>query len=190
MRDELSGWVQSFGRYNSGSERAFWIECYGGRGYVVDRVKLDQAISIKHLNMSVTSGMQPDRLSSLCVAGEDDDGLLGRFLISWPEKVPPPRPTVEVDEAPYREALHRLMILPMAVDGQGSPEPVDVALYPDAAEALQAFREENSRTEDTLSSLALSHAGKGPGTCLRLALALEYLRWAAEPEESPEPLPS
>lgn len=32
-RDEMSGWLGSFGRYssNAGGERAFWLETFGGR---------------------------------------------------------------------------------------------------------------------------------------------------------------
>jgi len=40
-RDELAGWLSSFGRYSgSQSERPFWLEAYGGRGYVVDLTSL------------------------------------------------------------------------------------------------------------------------------------------------------
>ncbi len=187
VRDELAGWVQSFGRYNGAGDRAFWIECHGGRAYTVDRIKSAEPISIKHLSTSVTGGMQPDRLSSLFISGEDDDGLLARFLVSWPDKVPPRRPNVAVNEAPYREALQRLMTLPMETDVQGNLEPTVVPLAPDAADTLQAYREDNARTEDTLSGLALSHAGKAPGMALRLALVLEYLWWAAEPDRDLEP---
>jgi hypothetical protein len=36
-RDELAGWLASFGRYTfGGGEQEFWIEAYGGRAYTVD----------------------------------------------------------------------------------------------------------------------------------------------------------
>ena len=42
VRDELAGWVGGLDKYGGdGAERAFWIEAYGGRFKVVDRVKFD-----------------------------------------------------------------------------------------------------------------------------------------------------
>jgi putative DNA primase/helicase len=38
-RDELAGWLGSFGRYSAsaGGERALWLEAYGGRAYTKPR---------------------------------------------------------------------------------------------------------------------------------------------------------
>src|SRR3546814_17981605 len=79
-RDELSGWLESFGRYNKGGDRALWIEAYGGRPYVVDRVGRADPLFIERMSISVTGGMQPDRVASMLMGG-DDDGLCARFLL-------------------------------------------------------------------------------------------------------------
>ena len=51
VRDELAGWVGGLDKYGGdGAERAFWIEAYGGRFKVVDRVKFDgQELVVPHL---------------------------------------------------------------------------------------------------------------------------------------------
>ena len=50
VRDELSGWLGGFDKYGGGgADRAFAIEMYGERSYVVDRVKHPEPIRIPHL---------------------------------------------------------------------------------------------------------------------------------------------
>ena len=39
MRDELAGWLEGMQRYSGGgSDRPFWLEAYGGRGFTVERM--------------------------------------------------------------------------------------------------------------------------------------------------------
>ena len=87
-RDEMAGWLGSFGRYssNAGGERALWIEAYGGRPYTIDRQKNPDAIIIPHLSVAVLGGLQPDKLG-LVIHGADD-GFAGRFLWFWPDPAP------------------------------------------------------------------------------------------------------
>jgi hypothetical protein len=72
-RDEIAGWLGSFGRYSSagGGERAMWLEAYGGRAYSIDRQKSPEPIIIPHLTVSILGGVQPDKLR-LITGGEDD----------------------------------------------------------------------------------------------------------------------
>ena len=81
FRDELAGWIGSFDRYSRGSaERGFWIETYGGRPYVIDRKQQKgEPISIPYLSVAILGGIQPDRLGSLLLEGEDD-GLSARLM--------------------------------------------------------------------------------------------------------------
>jgi hypothetical protein len=82
VRDELLGWIQGMNAYRAGG-RAFWIEAYGGRPYRVERKSELHPISIPRLAVAVYGGTQPDKFSRLLQEG--DDGLLGRFLLVWPE---------------------------------------------------------------------------------------------------------
>ena len=103
VRDEASGWLASFGRYGADGERALWLEAYGGRRYIIDRVKHAEPIVIPRLSVSVLGSIQPDRLNT-CLLKSDDDGLAARLLYLWPEPVPP-RPA-EID-AGYISAHRR-----------------------------------------------------------------------------------
>jgi hypothetical protein len=72
-RDELFGWLGSFDRYSGGGgERAFWIEAYGGRQFVVDRVKLKDPIVIPHLTINIPCSRHEPK-----IAGSDDAKVVG-----------------------------------------------------------------------------------------------------------------
>ena len=72
---------------------AFWLQAYGGRHWTPDRVKDgEHTIIIPHLLWGLSGGIQPDRVASKLLAG-DDDGLAARLLYAWPDPMPPRRPT-------------------------------------------------------------------------------------------------
>ena len=108
QRDELAGWLGGMDRYGgAGSERALWLEAYGARPFVIDRVKDDKPIRAEALAVGIVGGIQPDRLASLVLAG-DDDGLAARILYVWPEVGPPRRPDRAADDAAAMAALRRI----------------------------------------------------------------------------------
>jgi Protein of unknown function (DUF3987) len=186
-RDELTGWLLNFDRYGrGGGERAFWLEAFGGRPYAIDRVKHgSDPLWIPHLSVSVLGGIQPDRLSSVLLTG-DDDGLAARFLFIWPEPVGCRRPERCATDGPALDALRRLRLVPMPTDELGRIRPVMVRLTDEAAARFQHWREKHVSGEAALAGRILGHYGKMPGVLLRLALILQFLWWCAEPD-SPEP---
>lgn len=180
VRDELAGWVAGMDRYGAGgggADRAFWLQTFGGRPWAPDLVKDgDAAVSVPHLLWGVVGGIQPDRLASLLLAG-DDDGLAARFIYIWPEPRKPTRPGPTPHLARGRAWLARLRALPWQ-----PPEPVALPFAENAQAALQDWREEVAGMEDGATGLLLSWLGKLPGFAVRLALVLEHLTWAAGPE--------
>ena len=99
QRDELAGWLGGMDRYGgAGSERALWLEAFGARPFVLDRVKDAKPIRADALAVGIVGGIQPDRLASLVLAG-DDDGLAARILYVWPDVGPPRRPDRAADDA-------------------------------------------------------------------------------------------
>ena len=183
-RDELGGWPANFDRYGGGGDRAFWSESFGGRPYIIDRVKLGrEPICIPHLSIGVTGGIQPDRLARLLMSG-DDDGLASRLLMTWPESVPPRRPKSVVDDAPAIAAFRRLLGLSMAEDEVGNPRPVVIRFSDEVAALFQEWREANAVHGPEASGLYLSHLGKLPGIVVRLALVLHHLRWSFAKDKS------
>ncbi|MEX2650011.1 MAG: DUF3987 domain-containing protein [Alphaproteobacteria bacterium] len=184
-RDELAGWLGLFDKYGgAGGDRAFWVEAYGGRPFVVDRVKHNgKPIRVSRLAVAIFGGIQPERLNTALLKGEDD-GLPARFLWSWPESLSPKRPTLIADSSGALAVLRRLRGLRPVPTEKGELRPFFVPLAEDAAAIFQKWREEH-HGEDASGMLA-SAFGKAPGHVLRLALVLEFLWWAAEPA-APEP---
>lgn len=181
VRDEGAGWLGQMDKYGgNGSDRAMWLEAFGGRPYVLDRVKADKPIRTESLAVSIVCGIQPDRLVTLLLSG-DDDGLAARFLWAWPEPQKPRRPTRGLDAKGALVRLRRLLAL-LALSANAW-----IGLSGPAAGLIQAWREEVAEKETQVSGLMVSWLGKLPGYAVRLSLVLEYLWWCGEEELSPEP---
>ena len=175
--DELAGWIASMDRYSGGKgggDRAFWLQAYGGRPWMPDRVK-DGAdeVAVPHLTWGIVGGIQPDRLNTLLFAG-DDDGLAARFLFTWPASRRPTRPRAGLQLGGMTEIIQRLRSLPWT-----PPEPVVVPFSGEAQDVLQEWRLAAAGMEQDASGLFLSWLGKLPGLAVRLALIFAYLDWAA-----------
>lgn len=185
FRDELAGWLQNMTRYSGGgSDRPFWLEAYGGRGFSVERLGRDP-VHIDFLTVGVLGGIQPDRLKSLLFKS-DDDGLLARFLPVWPLPAPIKRPTGGSDDAFLSRALDRLLALQMPLADDGAPRPWYVLFSEDAAALFQDFREAVRSWEAGAEGLLLSFIGKLPGLAVRLSLVLAYLDYAADGQTPPD----
>jgi putative DNA primase/helicase len=177
-RDELSGWLGGMDRYNSGGDRAFWLEAYGGRSFTVDRKSSPEPVIVDHLSVAILGGTQPDKLARLLVKA-DDDGLLARFLTVFPEPVPLSRPDREIDSAKVQAAFERLRTLPPAFDEAGNRRPHIVPFSEAAADALQEFRGDCRKWEVEATGLFKGHIGKMPGLVVRVACVLAHLDWSA-----------
>jgi hypothetical protein len=178
-RDEMSGWLQGFDRYNNGGERSLWIEAYGGRTYTIDRVKAREPIIIPHLTISILGGIQPDKLAELLKGA--DDGLPARFLWNWADSVPPRRPQYVPRLESTVAALRHLSSLEMGADRFGTPQPHALKLSEKAASMLEAWRGEHFARAQTLVGPIASSYGKQPGQLIRLALVIEHLWWCCAP---------
>jgi len=183
MRDELAGWLEGMTRYTGGSDRPFWLEAFGGRGYTVERMGRDP-LTVERLSIGVLGGIQPDRLKSLLFKS-DDDGLLARFLPIWPEPAPLRRPQAWADEALINAALAQLLTLELAPDEAGEARPRFVHFTEDACGLMDEFRMAVRGWETGTEGLMLSFVGKLPGLAARLALVLACLDWAADGADEP-----
>lgn len=184
MRDELAGWLEGMQRYSGGgSDRPFWLEAFGGRGFSVERMGREP-VTITRLSIGVLGGIQPDRLKSLLFKS-DDDGLLARFLPIWPEPAPLRRPHAWADEALMEATLGRLLSLDLVTDEDGEARPWLIQFTEDARNLMDDFRVAVRGWEAGAEGLLLSFLGKLPGLTARLALVLAYLDWAADGAEEP-----
>ncbi|WP_147023473.1 DUF3987 domain-containing protein, partial [Microvirga aerophila] len=163
-RDEIAGWLGSFGRYSSagGGERAMWLEAYGGRAYTIDRQKDPDPIIIPHLSVPVLGGVQPDKLHLM--TGGDDDGFAARFLWCWPEPVSGFKLARDkVDGGAQEAAFQRLCNLGMAQAVDGSVQPSHVPLSEAAAAQFEAYVVEIKVRAKSASGLLNGALGKVPG---------------------------
>lgn len=179
MRDEMSSWFSNLARYNSGSDRPAWLEAYGGRQYIVDRVKNNGLpMTIDHFSVSILGGIQPERLLDLLTSA--DDGLQARFMYIWPDSRPKKLSNGIEEDTGAENAFRKLSELPMDCDKYGNSIPEVVPL---SAKAWEEFRdwadERKEREENSLPALKGAY-GKADGLVLRLALVLEHLWWAAD----------
>ncbi|WP_193227573.1 DUF3987 domain-containing protein [Aureimonas psammosilenae] len=180
VRDELAGWFGAFDKYGGGgSDRAFAIEMYGGRSYVVDRMKSPDPIRIRHLSVGVLGGVQPDKLPGI-IAGPDD-GLASRLLWSWPDVLPEftlSREHANDDDA--KAAFTRLSDLAMGSDEFGMPEPIRLRLTTEAEDVLEEFAREMSREANEATGIFSGAMGKSRGHALRLSTVIEHLWWCGQ----------
>jgi len=184
MRDELAGFLEGMQRYSGGgTDRPFWLEAYGGRGFTVERMGREP-LTIDRLSIGVVGGIQPDRLKTLLFKS-DDDGLLARFLPIWPEPAPLHRPQAWADETLMEAALARLLTLDLVADENDETRPWFVPFTDDARDLMDGFRQAVRGWEGESDGLMLSFIGKLPGLAARLALVLAFLDWATDEAEAP-----
>ncbi|UIJ74292.1 DUF3987 domain-containing protein [Aurantimonas sp. HBX-1] len=186
VRDELAGWFGAFNKYGGGgSDRAFAIEMYGGRSYIVDRVKNPEPLRIRHLSVGLLGGVQPDKLPT--IIDGPDDGLASRILWAWADMLPEfsvARDKVDDDAA--KAAFVRLAELTLGSDEFGEPEPKRLHLTPAAVDVLEEFGRDMAARAHEASGVFAGALGKTRGHALRLATVLEFLWWCGRPE-SQEP---
>jgi Protein of unknown function (DUF3987) len=160
---------------------------YGGRPYVVDRMRHPEPLRIRHLSVPVLGGVQPDKVAGIITG--PDDGLASRLLWTWPDA----RPGFTLlrerhDDARPREAFAKLTELDMGTDKFGHPAPRLLRLEPSAEDALEEFARDMARRGEAASGMLAGSIGKARCHTLRLALILEHLWWCGEPQRpAPEP---
>jgi putative DNA primase/helicase len=98
VRDELNGWLASLSGEENTTARTFVLSAWSGGPTSFDRITRE-AVSIEDARLSVCGGIQPGPLQDLFGRTRrtgQDDGLIERFLIAWPDSRPP-APTVDRD---------------------------------------------------------------------------------------------
>lgn len=125
------------------------------------------------MTWGILGAIQPDRVASLLMAG-DDDGLTARFLYAWPAPRKPTRPSAPPPAGRLADALRRL-------DWPCGAEPVALPFTEAAAGDHQAWREETAGMEAGATGLLLSWIGKLPGFAVRLAVVFAHLDALARP---------
>jgi len=83
-RDELSGWLTSFGQYKGGKgdDKQFYMECWSGSPIKTTRKSGDTMI-VRNPFLTIIGSLQPATLHLL--QQNVEDGFFDRFLISYPQ---------------------------------------------------------------------------------------------------------
>lgn len=184
VRDELSGWLSAMEARNGGSDRAFWLEAYGGRLFTVERMGRPP-LTIDRLTIGVLGGIQPDKLNDLLVKASDD-GLVSRFMPTWPAPAPVARPTRFAEDAVADDAWSKLITLKMPPDEEGEPRPLFAVFDAPAACLMDEWRQKCRKWETEASGLLLSHIGKLPGAAARLSLVFAAIDYAFDDGPPPD----
>jgi putative DNA primase/helicase len=183
-RDELVGWIIGFDRYSPGG-RDQWLQAFNGASYSSDRKANGGRLTYAPFNgVSVLGGIQPDRLSSIMLAG-DDDGLPARFLWAWPNPVRFSRPKRLANIGALETIFRRLEGLSWGIAEDGREVGITLPLDPAAADLYEKWAGENAEGTEDSGPLYRGFVGKLRGYVLRLALISELTRWAAEGRDEP-----
>jgi hypothetical protein len=175
IRDELAG---MFTNMKSAGARPFYLECWNGSRFVVERVTEGLSFEVENLLVGLIGGFQPDKLSR-AFAG-DEDGMYGRFLFGWPPTpsyVPLSDEIAEVDPI-FQRLLIQLIRLP-AEDEQGRFNPRNIPLSRGARGEFEVYRQFVDRTKRGIEGREQQWLAKSETHVLRLAGTLSYLAWAA-----------
>lgn len=161
VRDEMRGLLLSLAREECAPARAFYLQAWSGGPYTFDRIGRG-TVTVGDARLSIIGGIQPGPLSDLVLQarrGAADDGMIERFLISWPDA---PGVWREVDRWPDSasrrgawEAFERLDALTAGAVGaerendiHGEPRGLPFVRFDDGAR--EAFGEWRSEFEQTI----------------------------------------
>jgi hypothetical protein len=193
VADELSGWVDNMGRYNSGNDRQFYLKCHSGGQHNVDRVIRGRQI-VTDCYMSVIGGIQPQVASRAfsTSAEHKDDGFLQRFgLIGYPDI---PAWQGVVDREPDRDfknlmiaAGKRLAAMDWRHDARfgGSP----LVFLNDAQDCFLGWYDRHMRDHVAFPGAEKrpdhGFMSKGPGLVARLSIVFHLFRWTCGEDVQP-----
>lgn len=156
-RDELAGWIDSFGKYTRSKELAPWLEFYNGGTWIVNRKSQRMPLRVKSAAVSVTGTLIPEILLRSLTTEYLEAGFGARFCFAWPPsvkqrwKVEPVKESVEIE---WNSLLDALLDLQQVVDRDGQARPFVVRLGRDAD---QVFGEWFESWHEQLESVKNPH---------------------------------
>lgn len=186
-RDELGGWILSFGQYKPGKsgDTQSWLELHRGSTLLSNRASRS-TIRIPRALMSVCGTIQPGTFARALTPELFDSGLAARLLVvmpvvrrkRWSEDTVSPR----VKEK-YANVVRALRNLEFRHVVGCEDQPIDVSLSEGALTLWSAFYDEfadeqaAAETDNEAACLA-----KLEGYAARFALIFRLVRDAAEPD--------
>jgi hypothetical protein len=185
-REELAGWIGSFGQYKGGkgADSAHFLTMHGARRLLVDRKSGDMTtIYVLRAALCITGTIQPGILRRALAEEHFQSGLAARLLLAMS-----PRKAKRWSEAVVDEALEsaladifdRLYGLSMMVNAATHElAPVPLKLSAEAKRVWIEFYNEHAEEQLGLTGNLAAAWSKLEGYAARLALAVHLVRWAA-----------
>jgi hypothetical protein len=184
IRDELAGWITSMNQYKGGkgSDVQFFLECWSGGLYSIDRKNLDVPVIIPHTYLTVGGTCQPEVLTALLSKSRQDDGFTARLLPYYPEDIE----GVWSDEGisptlyePINKLYSKFSEFKMIEDEDGRKRPNVIAFTVSGKEtfvnAIKAQKERQSKYN--ISGILESAWAKQPAHLARFSLVIHLIRF-------------
>ncbi|KSU78475.1 Protein of unknown function [Fictibacillus enclensis] len=88
LHDELLGFFKGMNQYRAGADRQYWLSIWSNEPIFINR-KGKEPIQIPKPFVSIIGGIQPDMIEEIvkAVEGNNNDGLIDRFLFCYPDPV-------------------------------------------------------------------------------------------------------
>lgn len=192
-RDELSGWLASFGQYKNGNgdDEQFFLSAYGSCPVKVNRKTGIKMMFIPAASLSICGGVQP-AVFARCLGTRDrqENGLLQRFILGYPQ---PGDTDFSEDEIP-EDAVGGIVnllekIIGLPVEDSEDGERFSPRIIRLGADAKAAFIEYHDALGDEIhgskTSLERSLLSKMRATALRLALLVHTVKEAMGTARNP-----
>ena len=172
--DELTAWARGCNAYKrGGNDRQKYLEIWNGRPLKVDR-KTQGVIFVKDPVLGIIGGIQPERLHEMTREASAHDGLLPRFVWTYPDVSPTDWSWGET----VTDDLEAMVDLFRTLRRPPSPTiPLVLRPHPAARARWKAWYDETHRAKRTLPPLAREFASKLPPQLATLWLLLCTL-WA------------
>jgi hypothetical protein len=169
--DELSALLNNLSRYSQGEDSGFWLMAHDGQPFTQIRIGRDN-INIPCLLIAVVGGLQPDKLKKSFEGAAD--GMYGRFLFAWGNKVPYSRLQSPSDNLLVLKILKRLSML------NGNEI---LPLSEKACEYMEGYRQFVHKETQALDGREREWLAKSPKNVARLAGTLALIDWAASDKD-------
>ncbi len=184
--DEIMGMFNSANRYNNSQLIEQLLTAYSGKPLDVARVSMDVPLHIEHPCISIIGTTQTTRVIELFRNGYQQNGLLDRFVFSYPLSTVIPlwnkdkaatSTKVYFDE--WETILNKILSLPYDEDAKEWHElpftPAARDYYYDWYNELVA-----SIAEDTVDDNLRERMMKTNLNVARIALSMQIMRWACD----------
>lgn len=145
--DELSGFLNTFQRYNKGNDEQFYLSVWSGKPVIVDR-KTAISIRINEPVINVMGSIPPEVLDK-SFAGKEDSGFFDRWLLTFPQGAEK-QPWSDVDARPeiaseYQTIINNLLKLQFKLSHEGEPYSTILDYEPEGYDYLKKWQAENTR---------------------------------------------